>query len=95
MFGCDLEQVKEYLDKIGARYETVTTGDFKQIYVFEKDAYDKKHKHPRKYKDLYVSYLRISCHPGHIGLYTRRDGICGYMTDETVKEFIDRLTFNK
>ena len=91
MFGREMKNVKEYLEKVGARYQVVVTNGFEQVYVFEKDAYDKRNNHPRKYKDLYVSYLRISDHGGD-GLYTRRDGICGEMTDDGIKRIIDELT---
>lgn len=91
MFERNLEHVKEYLEKIGARYTVDNTWGFEKVYVFEKEAYDKRKSDPEKYKDLYVSYLRISDHGGD-GLYTRRDGICGEMTDESIKMIIDDLT---
>ena len=92
MFEGNLENVKTYLEKIGARYNVVITNGFEQVYVFEKDAYDKRKEHPRKYKDLYVSYLRMSKHDGDDRLYTRRDGIVGYLPDYRIKEIIDELT---
>lgn len=91
MFGRDMENIKEYLEKIGACYQVTVLKGFEQIYVFDKDAYNKKRNHPLLNKDLYVSYLRISDHGGD-GLYTRRDGICGELTDDKIKEIIDELT---
>lgn len=92
MFEHELAKVKEYLEKIGARYTVVVTNGYEQVYVLEKDAYEKRDKNPRKYKDLYVSYLRISKPDDNKNLYTRNDGICGYMTDEKIKTIIDELT---
>lgn len=85
------KEFMEFLDSIGARYEyTDNDGKLEQIYVFDKDAYDKKKKHPRKYKDLYVSYLRVSNF--NADLYTRQNGICKYMPDSIVKEICIELT---
>lgn len=92
MFERNLENVKTYLDEIGARYNVVSINGFEMIYVFEKDAYDNKKKHPRKYKDLYVSYLRISKHDGDERFYTKMDGITRYLPDYRIKKIIDELT---
>lgn len=92
MFERNLDNVKKYLKEIGAAWTVMTDLGFEQVYIFEKTAYDKVKKQPRKYKDLYVPYLRISDHGGN-GLYTRRDGICGEMSDDDIKEIIDELTF--
>ena len=91
MFGRDMDNVKNYVEKIGARFTDMTTNGLRQIYVYDKGAYDLKKTHPKKYNNLYVSYIRVSDHGGD-GLYTRIDGICGEMTDEKIKRWIDYLT---
>lgn len=91
MFERELENVMKYIKRIGARYQMIDTNGYVMIYVYEKDAYDKKNLHPGKYGDLYVSCLRISDHGGD-GLYTRRDGITREMTDNEIKDIIDELT---
>ncbi len=81
----------KWLDSIGAIYSyTDNNGKLEQVYVFEKGAYEKKKKHPRKYNDLYVDYLRVSNFDGK--LYTRRSGLCMYMSDNKVKEICIQLT---
>ena len=92
MFERDLNNVKKYLEEIGAAWTVYDGMGIEQVYVFDKAVYDKKHKHPRKYKDLYVPYLRLSDH-GDDGLYAKRDGYCEHMTDDEIKEVIDELTF--
>lgn len=85
------KEFMEFLDSIGARYHyTDNDGKLEQVYVFEKAAYDKKHANPRKYKDLYVSYLRVSNFGGD--LYTREDGWTCYMPDSVVMQKCIELT---
>lgn len=91
MFERDMNNVKDYVEKIGARFTDITTNGLRQIYVYDKGEYDLKKSHPQKYHGLYVSYIRISDHGGD-GLYTRVDGICGEMTDAKIKRWIDFLT---
>lgn len=91
MFGRDMDNVKAYCEKIGAKFVDHTINDFRQIYVYDKDAYELRVKHPRKNGNLYVSYIRISDNGGD-GLYTRQDGLCREMTDEEIKRWIDFLT---
>ena len=71
-------------------YEETSIKDYYAIYIYEKDAYEKKHKHPRKYKDLYVPYLRVSRFDEERP-YTRQDGWCQYMSKERVLEIVDKL----
>lgn len=71
-------------------YEETSIKDYYAIYIFEKDAYEKKKKHPRKYKNLYVPYLRVS-HFDEERPYTRQDGICGYMSKERIIDIVDQL----
>lgn len=91
MFGRDMDNVKAYLEKIDARFTDKEFRGLRQIYVYDKDVYDLKKKHPRKNGNLYCSYIRISDEGGD-GLYTRQDGVCGEMTDEKIKRWIDYLT---
>ena len=91
MFGRDMDNIKAYLEKIDARFNDTEINGLRQIYVYDKEVYDLQKKHPRKYGNLYCSYIRISDHGGD-GLYTRQDGICGEMTDENIKRWIDYLT---
>jgi hypothetical protein len=80
-----------YLIENGIPYhEETEIKDYYAIYIFDKDAYEKKHKHPRKYKDLYVSYLRVS-HFDEARPYTRQDGICSYMSKERIMDIVDKL----
>lgn len=91
MFEREMDNVKAYLEKIDARFTDTEFNGLREIYVYDRDIYDLKKKYPRKYGHLYLSYLRISDHGGD-GLYTRQDGICGEMTDEKIKRWIDYLT---
>ena len=71
-------------------YEETQIENYYAIYINDKDAYYKKKKHPRKYKDLYVPYLRVS-HFDEDRLYTRQDGICGYMSKERIMDIVNKL----
>lgn len=49
------------------------------VYVFSKKEYNLKKIHPRKYKDLYVPYIRVSDFGHKRGrVYTRENGLVGY-----------------
>ena len=67
--------------------------DYDGIYVFGKDEYTKKHKHPRKYKDLFVPYIRVSNFGGN--MYVRDCGYCYYTNDEDLKKKLYRLSIVK
>lgn len=71
-------------------YEETSIQNYYAIYIHDKDAYNKKKKHPRKYKDLYVSYLRLS-HFENDRAYTRYDGWCCYMSKERIMNIVDKL----
>lgn len=60
------------------------------VWVMDKDAYELSRKHPRKYKSLYVSYLRVS-HFDEERPYTRRDGDCKYMDWTDVMKIVNYL----
>ncbi len=85
------EEFINWLEKIGARYGLPDQSKYKEfydgVYVFGKDAYDKKKAHPRKNKDLYVPYIRVSGFDSDM-LYTRENGWCSYMCERKVKDII-------
>ena len=85
----------EFLREKGAAYQVVDNHDHPevgpQVYVFDKDAYTKVRKHPRKYKDLYVPYLRVSrFETDGDTVYVRDDGYCTWEYEENVKEAVVR-----
>ena len=71
-------------------YEETSITNYYALYVYEKDAYEKKKQHPRKNKDLYVSYLRLS-HFEKDRAYARYDGWCLYMSKEEIMDIVDKL----
>ena len=71
-------------------YEETQIKDYYAIYIHDKDAYEKKRKHPKKYKDLYVPYLRVS-HFDEERPYTRQDGWCEHKTKEQIMNIVDKL----
>ncbi len=71
-------------------YEETSIKDYYAIYIYGKDEYEKKHAHPRKYKDLYVPYLRVS-HFDEERPYTRQNGWCQHMSKERILEIVDEL----
>lgn len=74
----------EFLEELGAPYEEVEINGLEQVYVYSRREYELKRKYPRKYKDLYLPYLRVSNFGGE--LYTRENGWCEYMPDSIVLE---------
>ena len=65
--------------------------DIYTIFVYSKMEYEMKNKHPRKYKNIYIPYIRISWHDDKPeAVYTRWNGVCEYMTEKTVKRVIER-----
>ena len=61
-----------------------TNNGMDMVYVYSKVEYEIKQKHPRRFKNLYVPYLRVSNFNGE--WYTREDGWCSYMPEEVVIE---------
>lgn len=79
-----------YLDSIGAIYQEYDNdGELDQIYVRSKDEYKMKEAHPRKYKDLYIPYIRLS-HFDDNRVYTRENGVTGYQSNDRVKRIIEK-----
>lgn len=66
-------------------YSEYTEKGLDQVWVFAKMEYKLKKKHPRKYKDLYVPYLRVS-HFDEDRWYTRYNGWTSYMSVDRVLE---------
>jgi len=71
-----------FLDNHAVHYE-VDHRVMVNIYVFEKRSFEKKEKHPRKNKDLYVPYLRVSHFDGPYW-YVRDNGWCHWAKPEEV-----------
>lgn len=78
----------DWLESIGARYHEYDNGGaVDQIYVFSKEEYDLKQAHPRRYKDMYQPYIRLS-HFDTGEVYTRWNGYTSTMTDDCVKSIV-------
>lgn len=73
-----------------ANVQMLRNKDYDGIYVYGKEAYELVMKHPRKYKDLFVPYIRVSHFDGGFGepMYIRDNGICGNIND---KDLVFRL----
>ncbi len=61
--------------------------EYDGIYVWEKEAYNKKHAHPRKYKDLHVWYIRVS-HFDDDMWYVRENGYVSYWSRDKVFRYV-------
>ena len=75
---CQELEVPHQLDK---------RGDMIWLYIHGKKEWMLRQEHPRKYKDLYVPYIRVSMDDSGM-LYTRHNGICGYMPYCKIVEII-------
>lgn len=71
------EEFIEFLKERDIPFTEYTENGLDQVYVFSRRAYMLKTKYPRRYKNLYVPYLRVSNFNGE--WYTRQDGWCEYM----------------
>ena len=54
-----------------------------QVYVFSRKEHEMVKAHPKKYKNLYVPYLRVSHFDGD-RWYTRENGFTSYMSIEKI-----------
>lgn len=79
-----------YLEINEIPYSEYTENGADMVYVFSKVEYNKKKAHPRKYKNLYVPYLRVS-HFDEYRWYTRDNGLCGYMSIKKVMDIVKEL----
>ena len=75
------EEFIEFLGEHGIpfTYDRLAYDKYDGVYVFSKKEYNLKKTHPRKYKDLYVPYIRVSDFGYKRGrVYTRENGLVGY-----------------
>ena len=80
----------KFLEENNIPFTEYTQNGADMVYVFERKAYEEKKKHPRKNKDMYVPYLRVS-HFDEKSWYTRDNGYCCYMNQKTVLEKVKKL----
>lgn len=93
MFNGNLDNVIKYCEEIGAKHfiHEMPNG-LRMLYILDKEEAEIKEKHPKKYAQLFVSYLRVSKHDDHDYFYTRDNGVVGYRSDRWIKDRIDWLT---
>jgi len=85
------EDFVEYVKGTGLEYDDKPKGfgdDYDGIYIFGYESKLKK-AHPRKYKNLYVPYLRVSNFSGD--WYVRDNGWCHYAPPCVVMELVEKL----
>ena len=73
-----------YLVKLGVPFSEYTENGADMIYIHSRKEYEEKRNHPRKNKDLFVPYIRVSHFDELPRLYTRNNGYCCYMKLEDV-----------
>lgn len=83
------KELVQFLEDNNIPYEEENVNGLEQVYVFSKKEYTLKRKHPRKYKNLYLPYLRVSNFGGE--LYTRENGWCQYTPECIVLEKCKKL----
>ena len=83
---CTKYEFISWLESIDARFSDQSDEKTDRVYVYSKEEFDLKKKHPRKFKGLYVPYIRVTWDEN--GLYTRWNGLTGYMTEDCVKSII-------
>lgn len=79
------EEFIKLLDEIGAIYEESDVKGYDGIYICSREEYELRKKHPRKYKDLYVPYIRVS-HFDEDQLYVKDNGWCCYRSIDKIIE---------
>lgn len=85
-----LDELVRILDEKEMPYEeTKLNNGYRCVHVFDKVAYERKKKHPVKYKNEFVPYIRVSDHNGDP--YIRDCGICYTSTWENVLKMIEKL----
>ena len=75
----------DFLDRREIPYQERDINGLELVYVFSKKEFLLKQKHPKKYKDLYVPYLRVS-HFDEDRWYTRDNGWTSYMSISRILE---------
>jgi len=78
------EDFIDFLKENNLHYCENTVKGLDEVYVFSTVEFEAKHTHPRKFKNLYVPYLRVSNFDGD--WYVRDNGYCSYMPCEVVLE---------
>ena len=68
------EEFINFLKEHEIPFSEDTDNGMDMVYAYSKVEYELKKKHPRKFKNLYVPYLRVSNFDGE--WYTREDGWC-------------------
>lgn len=86
------EEFIKYLENNNIPFEDAskTIKGYDAVYVVSKREYEKKRNYPRKYKDLYVPYLRVS-HFDEERWYTRENGWVEYKTQEEIMKIVKEL----
>lgn len=91
------------LDMLKIKYDEVKPRDdldFYMIYIHSRKEMEMKKSHPRKYKDLYVPYIRVSHFEGDTliqddyrpgKLYVKDNGVTYYMDERKVIELCKEL----
>ena len=82
------EKFINYCDEHKVPYELTKYNGREFMYVYNSKRYKLKSTKPRKYKDLYVPYIRISSHDGR--WYVRDNGWCDYMPESVIFESIEK-----
>ena len=85
------EEFVEYVKSTGLEYDDNPKGfgdDYDGMYIFGYESKLKK-AHPRKYKNLYVPYLRVSNFDGT--WYVRDNGYCHHATENEVVRLVEKL----
>ncbi len=77
------EEFVKFLNENNIPYNMGPEIDYDGIYVKSRKEYEMKKKNPRKYRNLYIPYLRVSQFDKE-RWYTRENGICGYMDKKEV-----------
>lgn len=82
------EKFINYCNEHKVPYDLIEYNGREFMYVYNSKRYKLKTTKPRKYKDLYVPYIRISFHSGD--WYVRNNGICSYMSEIMIFASIER-----
>lgn len=84
------EEFIQFLEDHDIIYEESSNDKYDGIYVVSKYEYNLKKKYPRKYKDLFIPYLRVSGFDEDMW-YTRYCGDCRYMSKDRIAKICLKL----
>lgn len=79
-----------YLRDNGIPYYEYNVNGLYQVYVYSRKEYEMKKAHPRKNKNLYIPYLRVSHFDGD-RWYTRENGVTGYKSVKQIMNIVEKL----